>query len=123
VRSRRATGRGDRSTIASAPQASRRGRAGRCSRRSSGPGSSTTIAWLRRGPRCSPSAIRFDLERQGLDDESVAAALARLEPERQRARRLVEQRGGGARTARWLAQRGFDAGAVEDALGRFAEEV
>jgi len=69
------------------------------------------------------AAIRFDLERQGLTDESVAAALARLEPERQRAQRLVERRGESARTARWLAQRGFDAGTVEDAVRRFAEEV
>jgi SOS response regulatory protein OraA/RecX len=69
------------------------------------------------------AAIRFDLEREGLADESIVAALAGLEPERQRARRLVEQRGRDARAARWLAAKGFDAGAVEDAVGRFAEET
>ena len=69
------------------------------------------------------AAIRFDLERQGLAGESVAAALAGLEPERERARRLGEQRGRDARAARWLAARGFDAAAVEDAVGGFAEEA
>ena len=69
------------------------------------------------------AAIRFDLERQGLGGESVAAALAGLEPERERARRLVEQRGRDARAARWLAAKGFEAAAVEDAVGGFAEEA
>jgi SOS response regulatory protein OraA/RecX len=69
------------------------------------------------------AAIRFDLEHQGVAGEAVAAALARLEPERQRARRLVEQRGRDAKAARWLASRGFDAAAVEDAVGGFAEEA
>jgi SOS response regulatory protein OraA/RecX len=69
------------------------------------------------------AAIRFDLERQGLGGESVAAALAGLEPERERARRLVEQRGRDARAARWLAAKGFEASAVEDAVGGFAEET
>ena len=68
------------------------------------------------------AAIRFDLEHQGLAGESVAAALALLEPERQRVRRLVEQRGRNARAARWLAARGFDAAAVEDGMAGFAEE-
>ncbi len=69
------------------------------------------------------AAIRFDLERQGLGGESVTAALAGLEPERERARRLVEQRGRDARAARWLAAKGFEAAAVEDAVGGFAEEA
>jgi SOS response regulatory protein OraA/RecX len=69
------------------------------------------------------AAIRFDLERQGLAGEAVGAALAALEPERERARRLVEQRGRDARVARWLATKGFHAEAVEDAVGGFAEEA
>ncbi len=68
------------------------------------------------------AAIRFDLEQEGLAGESVAEALAALEPERERARRLVEQRGRGVQAVRWLAARGFDAAAVEDAVGGFAEE-
>ena len=68
------------------------------------------------------AAIRLDLEHQGLAGESVAEALAGLEPEPRRMRRLLEQRGGDARAARWLAARGFDAGAVEEAVGGFADE-
>jgi regulatory protein len=67
------------------------------------------------------AAIRYDLEREGLAGELVDEALARLDPERERARALVERRGTEARTARWLTGRGFDAGAIEDALGPFAE--
>lgn len=67
-------------------------------------------------------AIRFDLERQGVTDELAAEAVGALEPERERAARLVELRGRDGRTARWLAGRGFDAASVEDALGGFAGE-
>jgi SOS response regulatory protein OraA/RecX len=63
------------------------------------------------------AAIGFDLERQGVGGEAAARALGGLEPERVRAERLMEGRGRDARTARWLAARGFDAGAVEDVLG------
>jgi SOS response regulatory protein OraA/RecX len=67
------------------------------------------------------AAIGFDLERQGVGDEAAASALAGLESERARAERLIEGRGRGARTARWLAARGFDAGVVEDLLAGFAD--
>ncbi len=63
------------------------------------------------------SAIRHDLERQGVSGEVVAAALEELEPELDRARRLVERRGPGARTARHLASKGFGEEAVEVAAG------
>jgi SOS response regulatory protein OraA/RecX len=69
------------------------------------------------------AAIRVDLEQQGLGGEAVAAALAALEPERDRAQRLAEERGRNARTARWLAAKGFEACVVEDAIGEFAEEA
>ena len=69
------------------------------------------------------AAIRFDLRREGFSGELVEEALNGLEPERERARRLVQQRGEGARAARWLTARGFDSGAVADALGGFAEEA
>jgi regulatory protein len=68
------------------------------------------------------AGIRFDLEREGLAAELVEAALAELEPEGDRARALVERRGADAKTARWLAGKGFDAAAIEDAVGGFAEE-
>lgn len=56
--------------------------------------------------------IRHDLEGRGIDAELVEAAVAALEPESARAARIVEQRGPGVKTARYLASRGFG----EDAL-------
>lgn len=77
------------------------------------------------------AAIRYDLEREGVAGDLVEQALAGLEPERDRAKELVARRGveAGAKTARWLASRGFDASSVEDALcgfealGGFAEDA
>jgi SOS response regulatory protein OraA/RecX len=63
------------------------------------------------------AAIRFDLERQGVAQELVADALAALEPERERAGRLAQRRGRGAKTARWLAGRGFEPDTVEEVAG------
>ena len=62
------------------------------------------------------AAVRHDLERRGLAPELVAAAVDALEPELERARRIIERRGVGARTARYLAARGF----AEDVLGEAA---
>ena len=63
------------------------------------------------------AAIRFDLERQGLDAEVAAEALAELEPERERALRLAATAGGAARAARLLARRGFGEEAIEAVAG------
>ena len=57
--------------------------------------------------------IRAELERRRLPAEE---ALAGLEPERERAGRIVAERGGGAATARYLARRGFDEDTVEAAF-------
>jgi regulatory protein len=54
------------------------------------------------------AAIRFELERQGVSAELIEEAVASLEPERDRAERIVSRRGAGPKTARLLAQRGFD---------------
>jgi len=62
------------------------------------------------------AAIAFRLERDGVDQEQTAAALAALEPERDRAARLARRRGTGARTARWLAGRGFAPESIETAI-------
>jgi SOS response regulatory protein OraA/RecX len=62
------------------------------------------------------AAIRHDLEQQGLAGEEIGAALASLEPERERAERVIARRGGGAATARLLAGRGFGEDAVERAV-------
>jgi SOS response regulatory protein OraA/RecX len=61
------------------------------------------------------AAIRFALERERLEPAAVEAALERLEPERERAARVVARRGAGVRTARLLARRGFGEDAVEAA--------
>jgi regulatory protein len=67
------------------------------------------------------AAIRFDLDREGLTGEAVSAALAGLEPEAERARRLAARRGPAAKAARWLSSRGFAAESVEVAVGGVAE--
>ena len=93
-------------------------------------GSSTTPASRAARARRSPTrgfgdaAIRFDLERRGLAAESSRQALAGLEPERgagRPARRATRARP--RKTARWLARKGFDEAALEEALGGFADEA
>jgi regulatory protein len=63
------------------------------------------------------AAIEHDLERQGLAGEAVTAALEELPDELERARRLVERRGRGPKTARYLASKGFGEEAIEAAGG------
>jgi regulatory protein len=63
------------------------------------------------------AAIEHDLERQGLAGEAVTAALEELPDELERARRLVERRGRGPKTARYLASKGFGEEAIEAASG------
>jgi len=58
--------------------------------------------------------IAFDLEREGVVPELAAAAIAALEPERERAQRIVEGRGRTVRTLRFLAAQGFSEDALED---------
>jgi regulatory protein len=64
------------------------------------------------------AAIRFDLERAGVSASLVAEALARLDPERERAERLVGRRGATSATARLLTGRGFDEDVVAAAIAR-----
>jgi regulatory protein len=63
------------------------------------------------------AAVRHDLERRGVGAAQIEAALAGLEPEAERARRIVERRGTGPRTMRYLAGKGFG----EEALGTAVE--
>lgn len=51
--------------------------------------------------------IRYDLERAGIDSELVEDALLLLAPEAERARRVVERRGPGPKTNRYLRGKGF----------------
>ena len=62
------------------------------------------------------AAIRYDLEQQGLAADEIEPALASLEPERERAERVIARRGGGPATARLLAGRGFAEDAVAAAV-------
>jgi SOS response regulatory protein OraA/RecX len=64
------------------------------------------------------AAIRFDLQQQALAAEKIESALGSLEPERERAERVIARRGGGVATARLLARRGFDEDAVEAAVAQ-----
>lgn len=68
------------------------------------------------------AAIRWRLEEEGVAPALAAEALGALEPEHERALRLIGARGKGVRTARELARRGFAEGAAEAALGRVADE-
>ena len=63
------------------------------------------------------AAIRWQLERDGVDGEVAERAVGALAPEAERAARVVARRGVGARTARYLAGRGFAAETVEAVLG------
>jgi regulatory protein len=62
--------------------------------------------------------IRHDLEGRGLSADEIEGALAALEPEGERAARVVAERGPGVKTARWLAARGFGEDALEAAVAR-----
>jgi len=61
--------------------------------------------------------IRHDLAGHGVEPETVAAALAALEPEAQRAAALVGLLGRTAKTGARLARKGFGPEALETALG------
>jgi regulatory protein len=63
------------------------------------------------------AAIRHRLAAEGLGSELVEEAVTALPGEAERAARLVERRGTGVRTARYLAGRGFAEDVVEAALG------
>jgi SOS response regulatory protein OraA/RecX len=60
-------------------------------------------------------AIRHDLAQQGVCGDLVEQALEGLEPERDRAGRIVARRGRGAKTARYLASKGFGQETLEAA--------
>jgi SOS response regulatory protein OraA/RecX len=66
------------------------------------------------------AAIRFALEGEGLSGELVLEAIGALDPEPDRARTLLDERGRTPKTVRWLAAKGFDAATLED-LGGFAD--
>jgi regulatory protein len=61
-------------------------------------------------------AIRYELERQGLDRDLIEAAIAGLAPENRRAQALVATLEG-PKAARRLASKGFSEDAIEAAVG------
>ncbi|HST26350.1 MAG TPA: regulatory protein RecX [Gaiellaceae bacterium] len=65
----------------------------------------------------SDEAIRVELERRGLAEQLVEAALAAIEPEQERAERLANKLGGGARAARALLRKGYPEDIVERIAG------
>ena len=67
--------------------------------------------------------IRHDLERAGLGAGAVEEALALVEPESVRADRMVDRRGASAKTARYLAGKGFSDEVVRGAVAHVAGEA
>jgi regulatory protein len=67
--------------------------------------------------------IRHDLESHGIDAEAGEAALAGLEPEADRARRVAERLGRTRKTASHLARKGFGEDAIESAVGEIAADA
>jgi len=61
----------------------------------------------------SDTAIRAELERRGVDAETVEAAMRTLLPEAERAERLARRLGGGVRAARALCRKGYPEDVVE----------
>jgi SOS response regulatory protein OraA/RecX len=62
------------------------------------------------------AAIRHDLAAHGVSGDVAEAALLELDPEGERARGIIDRRGLGPGTARYLAGKGFGEEAVEAAL-------
>ncbi len=60
--------------------------------------------------------VLHELVRHGVDESLARAALSELEPEPQRAARLLALRGRSARTLRYLASRGFDPESLDDLI-------
>lgn len=68
-------------------------------------------------------AIRSDLRRRRIDGNAVAAAIDALEPEAERARRLLELHGVSPAVLRRLAARGFSRDTLEDLAAFVAQDV
>jgi SOS response regulatory protein OraA/RecX len=67
-------------------------------------------------------AIRFELAREGIDEERAAAAIERLVPEPDRARLLCKTSEPPRRTAARLTRRGFSFETIESVLGELESE-
>ncbi len=67
--------------------------------------------------------IAVDLEQRGVPEADIREALDLLEPEPQRAARIVESRGRTPRTARHLAAKGFSEDALEPLVAELAADA
>jgi regulatory protein len=66
--------------------------------------------------------IAHDLASAGVSHELVADAIDALEPEHERARRIVARRGASAKSARYLAGKGFADDVIRAAVARGQDE-
>jgi regulatory protein len=66
--------------------------------------------------------IRHDLASAGITRDLVEDAVDELEPETERARRIVAQRGASAKSARYLAGKGFSEDVVRAAVAHGHDE-
>src|SRR5262249_48894641 len=69
------------------------------------------------------AAIRADLRRRLIPSEAASEAVAELEPEAERARRILEANAPDAKTLRRLAGRGFSRETLEEIGTAFAREA
>jgi regulatory protein len=67
--------------------------------------------------------IRHDLRRSGVEADVVEDALAALTCERERAELIVARRGGGMKTARYLAGKGFAEDVVHAVVAECHDEA
>jgi SOS response regulatory protein OraA/RecX len=67
--------------------------------------------------------IADDLERQGVPAAAAEVAIAALEPEQDRIAAIIEARGRNARTARYLAARGFSEAALEPLVAELTADA
>jgi regulatory protein len=67
-------------------------------------------------------AIRTELARRGVPEETIDAALASVAPEAERGARLAERLGGGPRAGRALVRKGYREDVVEQVIRRHIAE-
>ena len=67
--------------------------------------------------------IRHDLLRAGVDAELVDESVTALESERERAERIVARRGPGAKTARYLAGKGFSEDVIRTVVAHAEDDA
>jgi SOS response regulatory protein OraA/RecX len=67
--------------------------------------------------------IRHDLAEAGVGQDLVEDAIGALEPESGRAQPIVARRGASAKTARYLAGKGFSQDVVHEVVARAGDEA